>query len=224
MRNIVKEHWSSISHKKSHYNGKKTERKFFVNSNLTVKQLHTSFLEFYKQKTGEDCKLKYKTYHKFFRSNSEYSIRQRKTDVCEYCTECTVKVSADPHDSCAKMYRIHKLDYEEHSKLRDEYILEIAKTEVNKTLVLEFDYAQNLALPKLNVNSQYYKKQLNLYTLNVHCFNDESSQFYCFLECEGSKNANSVCSFLYDFVSKQLQEKPDTKKNSFFVGFLWRTE
>ena len=31
------------------------------------------------------------------------------------------------------MYRIHKLDYEEHSKLRDEYISEIAKTEINKT-------------------------------------------------------------------------------------------
>ena len=114
MWNLVKEHCSSISHKKSHYNGKKTERKFFVNSDLTVKKLHTFFLEFYNHKTGEDCKLKYKAYHKFFRSNSEYSIRQRKIDVCDCCTECTVKLSADPHDSCAKMYRIHKLD----SKLR----------------------------------------------------------------------------------------------------------
>ena len=76
--NLVKEHWLSISHKKSHYNGKKAERKFFVNSDLTVKKLHTLFLEFYKQKTGEDCKLKYKAYHKVFRSNSKYSIRQWK--------------------------------------------------------------------------------------------------------------------------------------------------
>ena len=41
-------------------------------------------------------------------------------------------------------------------KLRDEYVSVIAKTEVNKSLVLEFDYAQNLALSKLNVTSQYY--------------------------------------------------------------------
>lgn len=210
--NLVKDHWSSMQHKKSHYDGKKTERKFFTNTDLTVKKLHSLFLEFHKEKTGQDCKLEYKVYHKYFREKSEFSIRQRKTDVCDYCTECTVKLSTDPHDPCAEMFQNHKRDYEEHSKLRNHYTSEIAKEASNKTLVCEFDYAQNLALPKLNVNSQYYKRQLNLYVFNVHCFNDETSEFYCFLECEGSKNANSVCSFLYESVSKQLEKKPDTEK------------
>lgn len=34
---------------------------------------------------------------------------------------------------------------------------------------------------------------------------------YCFLECEGAKNANSVCSFLYDFISKKLSSNPSYK-------------
>ena len=76
----------------------------------------------------------------------------------------------------------------------------ICKDVENKSLVFEFNYAQNLALPKLYVNSQYYKRQLNLYVFNIHCFSYEKSEFYYFLECEGSENANSVFSFLYDSV------------------------
>ena len=36
--------------------------------------------------------------------------------------------------------------------------------------------------------------------------------FIAFWNVKVAKNANSICSFLYDFVSKKLQEKPDTKK------------
>lgn len=106
---------------------------------------------------------------------------------------------------------MHAIRFKERIKLRNEYASKICKDVNNKTLVFEFDYAQNIALPKLNVNSQYYKRQLNLYVFNVHCFNAEESKFFCFLECEGGKNANSVCSFLYDSVSKMLEKTPDAE-------------
>lgn len=208
---LVKEHWESLPHKKSHYGAQKTEKKFFVNCDLTIKEIYDLFMKFYKVRTKKTCKLHYKTYHKYFRENSEYSIRQLRTDVCDFCAECKVKLKINPNDPCAELYRRHKADSEQHLTIRTEFVTKIAKEESKNTIVLEFDYAQNLALPKLNNNSQYYKRQLNLYVFNVHCFNDESSEFYCFLESEGKKNANSVCSFLHNSICKQLEEKPDTK-------------
>ena len=66
---------------------------FFLNTTLTVKQLYLLFLEYCKDNTGMQPKLSYKMYHKFFRENSEFSTQQLKTNVCDYCTACNVKLS-----------------------------------------------------------------------------------------------------------------------------------
>lgn len=49
-----------------------------------------------------------------------------------------------------------------------------------ETPVLEFDYAQNLPIPKLNITSQFYKRLLWLFNFNIHCHNDGSSSFFLF--------------------------------------------
>lgn len=71
-------------------------------------------------------------------------------------------------------------------------------------LVLEFDFAQNRPLPKLVVNAQFYKRLLWFYIFNIHNHNDNSSAFYWYLENEGEKNCDSVCSMLYDYISKKI--------------------
>lgn len=88
---IIKEHWATFSHKKSHYWHKKTEKKFYDNVDLNVKILHELFKEYSELKTGEKCTMKFKTYHKFFRPQGEFSFRSLKTDACDFCTKCSVK-------------------------------------------------------------------------------------------------------------------------------------
>lgn len=73
------------------------------------------------------------------------------------------------------------------------------------TVVLEFDYAQNLPLPKPTVNKQFYKRLLWLYLFNIHCHNDGTSLMYSFIESKTKKGANSVCSFLFDFLQKKAE-------------------
>ena len=67
-------------------------------------------------------KLSYKKYHKFFRENSKFSTQQLKTDVCDYCIECNVKLSEDSNDLCKEQFRIHTIRFKEHSKLRNECV------------------------------------------------------------------------------------------------------
>lgn len=221
MWKIVKEHWDTIPSKKSHYCYNKTERKYFDHPDLNVKILHIMFKQYYKEKTGKDSLLKYNTYHKFFRKCSNYSFRSPKTDVCDFCTQCEVKLKANPNDLCKVPYENHLKKVEEYKNFKRKYVPESKKGGntstfdrqiYNDTLVLEFDYAQNLPLPKLNINSHYYKRILNLYVFNIHCFNDSESKMCSFLECDGKKDSNSVCSFLDNFISRKLSSNPSFKK------------
>lgn len=60
------------------------------------------------------------------------------------------------------MYNIHKRKVEAYLTIKKHYI-KMAK-EQNDIMVCEFDYAQNLPLPKLTVTSQFYKRLLWPYT------------------------------------------------------------
>lgn len=219
--NMIEKHWDSFPSKKSHYSAKKTEKKYFDNPDLNVKILYELFKEDFKLKTKRDLTLKYDTYYRYFRENSKYSFQSPKTDICDFCAKCEAKLNANPDDPCKEDFQLHLEKVKRYNELKKKFVFD-KKTGVSEnnlysdTLVLEFDYAQNLAVPKLNINSSYYKRILNMYIFNVHCFNDDDSKMFCFLESEGKKDSNSVCSFLHDFITKKLSANPNLKKINLF--------
>ena len=86
----------------------------------------------------------------------------------------------------------------------------ILNNAVNKdALVLEFDYAQNLPLPRIPVNYQFYKRLLWYFIFNVHLFERNKFYMFTFIEGEAKKGANSVCSFLWRALSENVV--PETK-------------
>ncbi|KAI5741437.1 hypothetical protein M8J76_013625 [Diaphorina citri] len=200
---LAKEHLLSIPHKQSHYAIKKSSKKYFENPNLSVKKLFNLFSEYYREKSGKSLNVGYRWYCKFYKT-SGFSIRQPRSDVCDTCTESEVKLKSNPNDPCKVSYAIHQRRIAAYKVLKNEYI-EKAKENGSKLLVLEFDYAQNLPLPKITATAQFYKRLLWLYLFNVHCHNDGTSNFYHFLETEGKKDPSSVCSFLNDFITHKIE-------------------
>lgn len=208
---LVEEHWTQIPHKEAHYSRAKTNRKYFENPNLNVVKIYTAFKQYFYEKTGKPLKMGYNAYHKYFRVNSEYSFRQPRTDTCDYCAECEIKLKTNP-DSASKLeYMYHKKRVEAYNGLKRGFLAKASNAD-SSLLLLEFDYAQNLPLPRLNITAQFYKRLLWLYTFNVHCHNDGSSSFFCFLESESKKDPNSVCSFLYHVIHQKLEKMPHIKK------------
>lgn len=177
---LMKDHLESIESEFSHYSYNKSNLKYFTNPALNVKKLYKLFQLFYKKKTDEPLRLAYKTYHMLFNSKFHYGFARPKTDVCDFCTECKEKLRVDANDPCAVDYTLHQKKYKAHQKIRRDFIA-LAKQDPS-ILVLEFDYGQNYPLPKLSVNSQFYKRLLWLYIFNVHVFNDDSSFMYTFME------------------------------------------
>lgn len=208
---LMRTHLESIPHRLSHYSGNKTSLKYFDNPELNIKTLYTMFQEYYKSITKESLKMGYPHYFKNFKSKfgGEFSVIRPKSDVCDFCTECTEKLSRNPNDACKVPFQIHQRKYKKRQQLKNDFI---KKAENDPTfLVCEFDYAQNYPVPKLNVNSQFYKRLLWLYAFNIHVFNNNESFFYCFMESQAAKNANSVASFLYDFLEKYLRKNSEIK-------------
>lgn len=194
MRALIYAHLISIPHRKSHY--KKSGMLYFENSALTVKKLYFLFREFYRRKKGEALKMQLKHYYKVFQK-MKFSVKDPKTDVCDQCEMFNIKLRRNPTDTRTRLSkRLHVTRVKRYQRMKNYILRNIPRD----TVVLEFDYGQNLALPKLTINKQLYKRLLWLYNLNIYCHNDKDSTFYTFLESDGKKDANSIISYLHHFL------------------------
>lgn len=198
---MVEDHWESIPNTPSHYCAEKSKLRYFDNPDLDIKTLFEQFKIYFKDKTGCDLQMKYATYHRNFREKSKYALRMPRTDVCDFCFKCNIILKENPNDPCKVQHDIHMKKVDSYKAIK-KVILDKCKTD-DSLLVLEFDFAQNRPLPKLEVNSVFYKRLLWMYIFNVHCHNDDNSAMYWFLESKGEKNCNAVCSFLYDFIGRR---------------------
>lgn len=104
---MVDEHWASIPSSQSHYSLNKTKKLYYDNPDLNVKKLFELFKEYFKEKTGEDLQMKYETYHRYFRTNSQYAFRQPRSDVCDFCSQSKILLRENPNDPCKAKYDLH---------------------------------------------------------------------------------------------------------------------
>lgn len=201
---LAKEHLATIPSRESHYSREKSSKRYFENPNLYPKKLYEMFKEFCKERHIDETGLKipaYKTYHKFFHNETNYGFSIPKTDLCDFCSESKVKLKSNPNDPCQVPYQLHLRKYYAYKKIKDSLVTK--SKEINsEILVLEFDYAQNLPLPKTNETAQFYKRLMWVYLFNVHCHNNDNSYLYYFLETEGKKTL-TVCAHFCLMSSKK---------------------
>lgn len=121
------------------------------------------------------------------------------------------KSRKNPNDVCRVKCSIHKIKADAYLKIKNER-LKMAKESI-EVLVLEFDYAHNLAFPKLIVTSQFFKRLfydssffLYMYTIMDHCSCTPS------LNCN-AKRGLALLSLLYLIVlTTNIEDIPTMKK------------
>ena len=189
IKKLIQEHCSSIPHSESHYKRADSSLKYFDNSDLTLTKLYSLFVEYYTEKTGNlNFPLSESTYSKYFNHNLNFAFSKPRTDVCNFCFEHKNDIS---NGNLIK----HKETVEEHRSLKKLMLNE------KQVLCLEFDFGQNLPLPKIPVSDQFYRRLIWLHVFNVHTFgNNKNSYMYFFLEGKYKKGANTVCNLLYDTI------------------------
>lgn len=194
-KKMIYDHYLSIPHSNSHYSLQKTNLLYFENSNLNVKELYKLFIEYYTDKSGDkNPPITESTYHNHFNHNINFSFQKPKTDVCNISFENRNEVEINTE------FRNHK------ESVDDYIILKAAMLSEKDTLCLEFDFGQNLPLPKISVSEQFYKRLLWSHVFNVHVFGSHKrSYMFFFMEGNLKKGANSVCNFIYDAIIRELK-------------------
>lgn len=97
----------------------------------------------------------FKMYFKYFRYKVDciYSFCKPHIDRCDTCTELEVKLAADPMNLALKRQQeVHLGKWKEYKRLKR---LVLAAGE--RSIAFEFNYAQNIPLPKLNNTAQFYR-------------------------------------------------------------------
>lgn len=165
--------------------------------------------------------IKESTYSKYFNYNLNFSFSKPRSDVCDSCFQFTnFKESSDDFNQ-------HKKSVEDYKFLKK---LMLSETDV---LCVEFDFGQNLPLPKLPVSEQFYKRLIWLHIFNVNILgSDKRSYMYCFLEGNLKKEGNTVCNFIFDAIRREFDLKyynkiylfsdscPGQNKNYMTLSFL----
>jgi hypothetical protein len=198
-------HCKSLPHKASHYCRETTSLNYFSNPELTLADLFLLFEDFYCSITGKELDMSLQTYSMYFNRHLNFSFRQPRTDVCNMCFEHELKDRTGSLTAPEKaQWLCHKKKVAAYNRIKSK-ILSDAKGRVD-LVVLEFDYAQNLPLPKLPVNDQFYKRLMWLYLFNVHVHHSKRSFYFYSIEGSAKKGSNSVCTYL-DHTLNQILTK-----------------
>jgi hypothetical protein len=189
-----------LPHSTSHYSYSRTQRKYFSNPQLNMRILWETFIDYYEAVSGKLLSIAFKSFERYFVTHLPFGFRRPRSDVCNMCYEYQQKVH--PSDAEKAAINLHQKKVEAYRYLKA-MILERAEMDKESVLVLEFDYTQNLPLPKIPVTDQFYKRLLWLFVFNVHLHKRDTSCMYHFLEGGAKKGANSVCSFIYDVICNE---------------------
>lgn len=201
VKSLIHLHCESLPHAESHYTREDSKLKYFDSPDLTLDALYGLFTEYYASVTGNtETPLSKNTY---FNHHVNFSFKLPKIDVCNVC-------------SAFEVSQIDETDYKVLKDLVEKYnFIKNKMLNTKDVLHLEFDFAQNLSLPKLPINSQFFCRLLWLHILNVHVHYSPNSYMFYFLEGSLKKGSNTVCNLIQHVIEKELE------RNHFQKIFLY---
>ena len=143
---LIQEHCNSILHFELHYSREDTKLNYFNDKSLTLHVLYISFSDFYASVTGStSLSLDESTYSKYFNHCINFSFNLPRTDVYDLC------YANESNENGKDEYKKRKLQIEEYKKLKKLMLSTIT------VLHCEFDFRQNLPIPKLPLNAQFFR-------------------------------------------------------------------
>lgn len=174
VKTVIQSHCESLPHSESHYSRENSKLNYFDSSDLTLVKLYELFIDYYASVTGKsEIPLDFSTYSKYFNHSVNFSFKMPRTDICNICSAYEVETIDE------NQYTMHKRQVELYKELKK------LMMSVKNVLHLEFDFAQNLPLPKLAVNVQFFCRLLWLHVFNVHVHNNSNlkqiitKKFFC---------------------------------------------
>ena len=146
-------------------------------------------------------------YRKIFTEKFNISFGWPRKDACSTCDEFRIKLQSDSNTAAEmatfvteKELHVRKgqVFYDRKSKARQ------AAQCSDIIVAIAFDFQKNLSCPNITTNDVYYRRQLSLYTFNIHNLGNDSVYLYCYDETVGHKGSDDVTSMLYHYFMNLL--------------------
>lgn len=194
-----------IPARESHYSRESSKHKKYVDSNLSVAELHRKF-----KHDNPDIEIKYSKFNEIFNKDFNIAFGHPRKDICATCEKLKVQIDFATVNKEVSRLNSLKVEKELHLRKAETFFKSITKAESDKQnhkLSLCFDYQKNLALPVTNVSIEYYSRQLWLHNFGVHNLSDNTASMYLYTENYGLKGPNEVITALADYIEhKKLPE------------------
>lgn len=197
---LIHQHCELIPHSQSHYSAEKSKLHYFDDPELNLNILYELFLDYYTSVTGDySSPISISSYSKYFNHNVNFSFRMPRTDVCNFCFEEETKTEKSSE------FIQHKANVTAYHQLKKEILL------LENVSVFEFDFGQNLPLPKIPVSDQFYRRLLWIHIFNVHVYNSKRSYMFTFTEGHVKKGATTVCNLLLHAIFEEYKLQYNNK-------------
>lgn len=121
------------------------------------------------------------------------------------CALSTVEKDEEKIKELRTDNNLHKLKAEKFYSLKRAARRNAAKNPKIEAICI--DYAKNVSLPNVTTNDVYYKRQLSMFSFNVHVLSTRKSIFYCYHEGVAKKGSNEVASFILHFINTFLDDE-----------------
>ena len=185
----------SLPHYKTHYSH--TDCLYF-----SPELNKTTAYELYVKKSESDRVGK----KKFMSILKTYKVKFHapRTDTCRRCDEIKAKLNGSTGEAQENLQSELSHHHGEAQAAREaltEMTL-LSKME-DDLLVFTFDLEKTQPLPHITTSVAFYKRQLWLYNLGINTRKDNQGHMHVWLESEGRRGANEICSSLFKFLKNQ---------------------
>lgn len=199
----VKKHIESFPTYISHYCRQQTMKKYLPPP-LTLPKMYDLYVTKYCPQNNINKAVSYFVYTKVFKEQFNLSFKTKQKDTCRKCDSMKIKI-----DSAASPEEKLKLsaDLELHHRKAETVRAHMRsdKSNSNDTVyVFTFDLEKTLPVPDLSVGEAYYKRQLWVYNLGVHSFNDDVGHMYMWHEGTASRGSQEVTSCITRHLKEHL--------------------
>ena len=208
------DHISSFRGRKSHYSLSKSKR-LYLPDELNIMKMYNMYCGLH-----PDSKVSYETYRCVFNEKFNISFGYPRQDTCSTCDEFEAKIQ-----HCLKIVNNPESEEEKNEVMREKAALTIQKTlHLKKAAVfydrkrkakkeaqvkqhcaaIAFDFQKNLPSPNISTNDVYYRRQLSVYSFNIHALDTNDVYLYCYDETTARKGGDDVSSMLYNYFINKL--------------------
>lgn len=203
LSNQIQEHIASFRGRLSHYS-LHDSKKIYLSEELNI----TKMFEMFKEKYPA-VSVSYDTYRNIFNTKFNISFAYPRTDTCSICDEFKAKIKTlHPVDDAVQIIALTTENKLHKTRAQVFYDRKrAARIKARRTLEYEavaMDFQKNISLPNITTNDVYYRRQLSIFSFNIHTLSSGKSCFLTYPEFVSRKGSDEASSFLFFFIFNEL--------------------